>query len=125
VADEVQAYERWLNSLELTPTIVALRKRVRDVVLKERQKARPRLEELGPRQEQALDAMCESIVNQLLHTPLTELKRSRDQEDGARLVETVQRLFGLEVGQADATQATDAAEAQSAALSPSRSGRRS
>jgi glutamyl-tRNA reductase len=97
VEDEVQSYERWLRTLELTPTIVALRAHVRGVVLAERDKALGRLAGLNPAQERAVEAMCESIVNQLLHAPLTELKRGHQDGDGTGYVQAVQRLFRLEV----------------------------
>ncbi len=97
IAEEVQQYGRWLRQLELTPTIVALRERVREVVLREKAKALPRMGTLDPKTEQALEAMCEAIVGQLLHKPLSELKRSQDTSDGATLVAAVQKLFELEV----------------------------
>ena len=103
IEDEVRSYGEWLRSLELTPTIVALRERVREVVLREKQKTLPKLAGLNPQQERALEAMCESIVGQLLHAPLTELKRGAESEDGPRLVEAVQRLFKLEVAGAAAS----------------------
>jgi glutamyl-tRNA reductase len=97
IDDEVKNYERWLRTLELTPTLVALRERVRETVLREKQKAQSVLSGLTPAQDKALDAMCESIVNQLLHAPLTELKRGSESEDGSNLVAAVQRLFKLEL----------------------------
>jgi glutamyl-tRNA reductase len=97
VDEEVVKYDAWLQTLELTPTIVALRERVRETVLREKQKALPKLGELSTTQERALDAMCESIVNQLLHAPLTELKQDGQGEGGPKLVEAVRRLFRLEV----------------------------
>ena len=99
VDEEVGKYDAWLQTLELTPTIVALRERVRQTVLREKQKALPRLGELNPNQERALDAMCESIVNQLLHAPLTELKQDSliPAPGGPKLVEAVRKLFRLEV----------------------------
>ncbi|MGD8860762.1 MAG: glutamyl-tRNA reductase [Myxococcales bacterium] len=97
IEQEVDNYGKWLRSLEITPTIVALRARVRELILREKDKARGRLGELAPKQEKALDAMCESIVNQLLHKPLTELKRGQLGEDGPPLTSAVQRLFGLEL----------------------------
>jgi glutamyl-tRNA reductase len=100
VDEEVQSYERWLRTLELTPTIVALRARVRAVVLGEKEKAIGKIAGLSAPQERALELMCESIVNQLLHTPLTELKRGQQQGEGTDLVVAVQRLFKLEVDQA-------------------------
>jgi glutamyl-tRNA reductase len=97
VDEEVRNYERWLQSLELTPTIVALRERVRGVVQREKQKTLSKLGSAGAQHERALDAMCDAIVNQLLHAPTTELKRGQESPDGAKLVEAVQRLFQLEV----------------------------
>jgi glutamyl-tRNA reductase len=97
IEEEALSYDKWLRTLELTPTIVALRERVRQTVLREKDKALPKLAGLSPQQERALEAMCESIVNQLLHAPLTELKRGDDGGDSGKLVEAVQRLFKLEV----------------------------
>jgi glutamyl-tRNA reductase len=96
VDEEVADYERWLRTLELTPTIVALRERVRAVVHGERHKLAGKLTGLSAQHERALEAMCDSIVNQLLHAPLTELKRSQKDGDGAALVHAVQRLFKLD-----------------------------
>jgi glutamyl-tRNA reductase len=100
IDEEVASYDKWLRTLGLTPTIVALRARVRGTVLREKQKALAKLTGLSPQQEHALDTMCESIVNQLLHAPLTELKRGDDGKDGTRLVEAVQRLFELQIDEA-------------------------
>jgi glutamyl-tRNA reductase len=102
VDEEIGRYEKWLQTLELTPTIVALRDRVRESVMKEKDKALGKLGELTPQQQRALDQMCEGIVNQLLHAPLTELKQStseRPQPDSPKLVEAVRRLFRLEVSE--------------------------
>jgi glutamyl-tRNA reductase len=97
VAEEVEKYAAWLRGLELTPTIVALRERVRELVQREKQKSLPKLGGLTAQQQSALEAMCEGIVGQLLHAPLTELKRGHQDDDGSQLIETVQRLFKLEV----------------------------
>jgi glutamyl-tRNA reductase len=110
VDEEVKSYEQWLHTLELTPTLVALRERVRETVLREKQKALPKLSGLSAPQERALDAMCESIVNQLLHAPLTELKRGNETEDGSNLVAAVQRLFKLEVKSAASADAATVEE---------------
>jgi glutamyl-tRNA reductase len=114
IDEEVRNYERWLQSLELTPTIVALRERVRAVVQREKHKTLGKLGAAGAQHERALDAMCEAIVSQLLHAPMTELKRGHETPDGAKLVEAVQRLFQLEVAAEPAARA----ERDDAALAP-------
>jgi glutamyl-tRNA reductase len=97
IDDEVRQYGRWLRQLELTPTIVALRERVHAVVQKEKQKAMTRMGALDPKAEQAIDAMCDAIVGQLLHAPLSQLKQSQESGQSTELVSAVQRLFALEV----------------------------
>jgi glutamyl-tRNA reductase len=95
VEEEVSAFEDWQRSLDLTPTLVALRERVRSVVRGELERTLPRLKSVTDAERKSLDAMCEAIVNKLLHRPLTELKKSRGEPDGAQLVESVSRLFEL------------------------------
>jgi glutamyl-tRNA reductase len=97
IETEVRDYGKWLRQLELTPTIVALRERVREVVQREKQKALPRMGALDPKAQQAIDAMCEAIVGQLLHKPLSQLKQSQDSGESTGLVSAVQQLFALEV----------------------------
>jgi glutamyl-tRNA reductase len=95
VEEEVSAFEDWQRSLDLTPTLVALRERVRSVVRGELDRTLPRLKSLSDAERKSLDAMCEAMVNKLLHRPLTELKKSRGEPDGAQLIESVNRLFEL------------------------------
>jgi len=108
IDEEIAQYERWLSSLELTPTIVALRSQVRELVQREKHKALPKFGELDARSERALNGLCESIVNQLLHRPLTELKRGSEAGNGQELVEAVQRLFGLAVDEPEDRQSNPA-----------------
>jgi glutamyl-tRNA reductase len=92
---ELDELEKWARSVELTPTIVALRERVRGVLKAELDRTFPKLG-VPEAERQKLEAMCEAMVNKLLHQPLTELKQSQSRHDGASLVEAVQRLFRLE-----------------------------
>jgi hypothetical protein len=43
-----------------------------------------------------MNAMCEAMANKILHKPLTELKKCRDEPQGAQLVASVRRLFDLD-----------------------------
>jgi glutamyl-tRNA reductase len=92
---ELDELEKWAKSVELTPTIVALREKVRGVLRGELDKTLPKLG-VAETERQKLEAMCEAMVNKLLHQPLTELKQSQSSHDGSALVEAVQRLFKLE-----------------------------
>ena len=45
--------------------------------------------------------MAEAMANKILHRPLTELKKSREEPDCAVLVSSVRRLFELDVEATD------------------------
>ncbi|HEX7478205.1 MAG TPA: glutamyl-tRNA reductase [Polyangiales bacterium] len=93
---ELTELDRWLRAVELTPTIVALRERVRSVLRAELDKTLPKLG-VADKERRALEAMCEAMANKLLHQPLTALKQNQTGHDGVELVEAVQRLFLLQV----------------------------
>jgi len=94
IEDELDELERWARSIELTPTIVALRDRVRGLLRGELEKTLPKLA-LPEGERKKLEAMTEAMANKLLHGPLTELKQSQATTDGAMLLEAVQKLFRL------------------------------
>jgi glutamyl-tRNA reductase len=91
---ELDELERWARSIELTPTIVALRDRVRGVLRGELDKTLPKLA-IPDSERKKLEAMIEAMANKLLHAPLTELKQSQASADGSTLLEAVQKLFRL------------------------------
>lgn len=90
-------FRKWRGTLQLTPTIVALRERFRSVALEERDRTLARMGSLSDKDRQAIEAMCEAIVNKLLHQPLTELKKGCDGSDQNDLLDVVQRLFKLSI----------------------------
>jgi glutamyl-tRNA reductase len=95
VEDEVESFLTWRRSLELAPTIVALRKRFGQVAEEELRRALPRLQSLSEPDRAVLEAMSRSLVNKLLHQPMTELKAGAGAPDGALLIDAVRRLFAL------------------------------
>ena len=95
VEEELDAFLSWRRSLELAPTIVALRKRFGQIADDELQRALPRLEGASQSDRAVLEAMGRSLVNKLLHQPLTQLKAGAGEPDGALLIDAVRRLFAI------------------------------
>lgn len=93
---EVQEFEQWRRTLELAPTIVALRERYLAVVRAEVERSLPRLGPLDEGARRSLDKMCEAIVNKLLHPPLSALRAASDGDEQAELVAVTRRLFDLD-----------------------------
>jgi len=95
VSEEVESFWRWLDHLEVVPTIVALRDKVEAIRLGELQKTLGQLKDLPPRERQALEAMTTAIVNKILHAPIARLKQ-HDPRSEAFYIDAVRRLFDLE-----------------------------
>jgi glutamyl-tRNA reductase len=96
VESEVDVFWRWLGGLEVVPTIVALREKVEAIRNAELEKALASLQDQAPRHRALLDALTSSIVNKILHAPLSSLKRDGTSDEHAHLVASVRRLFDLE-----------------------------
>jgi len=95
VEEEVESFLSWRRSLELAPTIVALRKRFGQIAEEELQRALPRLEGASQSDRDVLEAMGRTLVNKLLHQPMTQLKAGAGEPDGALLIDAIRRLFAL------------------------------
>ncbi|MGI9862577.1 glutamyl-tRNA reductase [Moorella naiadis] len=97
VTAEVEAFFRWLGSLSVVPTIVALKEKASAIKDAEVRRACNRLGELTPRQQNIIAAMANTIVNQLLHEAVVNLKTAALTSRGHLYTEALQQLFGLQV----------------------------
>ncbi len=95
VVDEVEIVRQWLQSLEVTPTIVALRNRVEDIRRAEVEKVLGRLGQLSPQERELVESLASSIVNKLIHNTMVTLKSEVASADGAAFVEAARRFFNL------------------------------
>ncbi len=96
IVDEVGVLRRWLKSLEVTPTIVALKNRTETICRTELEKTLSRMEALNPRDRALVEAMVSAIVNKLVHGTLVTLKTEAASSSGAAFVEAARRFFGLD-----------------------------
>ncbi len=95
VLAEVESFWRWFSQLDVVPTIVSVRAKLERI--RQAELARV-LQELGPltdAQRQALERMTTSMVNKILHTPITRLK-THDRRDELFFVDAVRSLFELD-----------------------------
>lgn len=95
VLEEVGSVRQWLQSLEVTPTIVALRGRAEDIKRIELEKALGRLAHLSPEERALVEGLASSIVNKLLHNTMVTLKTEVASAEGAAFVEAARRFFNL------------------------------
>ncbi|UVT20779.1 MAG: glutamyl-tRNA reductase [Nitrospira sp.] len=96
VLEEVTTMLDWMKSLEVTPTIVALRNRVEDIKRVEVEKALGRLGHLSPQDRELVEGLASSIVNKLIHRTMVTLKTEVNSSNGPAFVEAARRFFHLD-----------------------------
>jgi len=96
VDEEVGQILQWLKSLEVTPTIMALRNRAEDIKQAEVNKALARLQNLSAQERSVVEGLASAIVNKLLHGSLVTLKAESTSGGGAMFIEAARRFFGLD-----------------------------
>ncbi|HSE57299.1 MAG TPA: glutamyl-tRNA reductase [Nitrospiraceae bacterium] len=96
VAEEVGVLQQWMKSLEVTPTIVALRSKADAVKKAEMERLQARLNQLSPQDQEMVESLASAIVNKLLHGTMVTLKAEADSSSGALFVEAARRFFNLE-----------------------------
>ena len=94
VEQEIQAFAGWLGSLEMLPTLTALRTLGDDVVAAVLAENEGRWEALTERDRQRVEALARAIAKRLLHTPTSHVKGLDTGHRHARL-QLLRELFGL------------------------------
>jgi glutamyl-tRNA reductase len=96
VREEVPPLVRWMKTLDVVPTIMALRRKAEDIQRAEVERTLARLGPVTPRQRQLVESLAAAITNKLLHAPLVAIKAEADSPNGTLYAELTQRLFNLE-----------------------------
>ncbi len=95
VRDEMIKFVNWYRSLDVTPTIVALREKFEGIRKKELEKTLSLHPNLSEREKQSLEALTSSIINKILHTPIRLLKRTHEEAVADLYLDALHALFGL------------------------------
>lgn len=94
---EINEFWKWLSTQFVTPTVAALKKRAEEIRQKEMTRAFNRLGNITEREKKVISSMANSIVNQLLHDPVLQLKKYALTQQGHLYTEILQNLFNLDV----------------------------
>lgn len=97
IEEEINSFFKWLSSLFVIPTIVALKDKANKIKQQELNRALRRLQNLSEKEKNIVGAMANSIVNQLIHDPIVNLKKYASTHQGHLYTEILQNLFNLEV----------------------------
>ena len=90
-----KSYLNWYNSLEMVPTIVSLRQKMEDIRISELSRLNSKLSRMSSEDQEQVDILTKSIINKILHEPVTILKQQAEESDGYLYVEVLGKLFNL------------------------------
>ncbi|HET7220157.1 MAG TPA: glutamyl-tRNA reductase, partial [Vicinamibacterales bacterium] len=96
VDQEVSRFVAWLQSREIIPTVVALRRRFEEIRQSELRRLEPKLAGLQPDARARVDEITRLMFEKLLLTPTENLKGTADDTNAAAYAEALHRLFALD-----------------------------
>jgi len=95
VQEEVTKFVHWYQALEITPTIIALKKKFEEIRKRELEKMFSFHPHLSEKERQSLEALTSAIVNKILHDPLTRLKQKDEEAMSEVYLDALKTLFQL------------------------------
>ncbi|CAN5485425.1 glutamyl-tRNA reductase [soil metagenome] len=96
VDEEVARFEAWLASLDVVPTIAALRERGHEVVDAVLAENASRWESLSDADRERVRTMAATVVRRMLHEPTLRLNGAAREESGYVYVQALRELFALD-----------------------------
>ena len=84
-----------LAGAEIEATVASLKRHLEEVRHHEVKRMRGRLGQLNSVQENAIESLTHSIIDQILETPINVLKLASRDKDSNSVIETVRRIFSL------------------------------
>ncbi len=85
VTAEVQRYQQRLQSLDAVPVIKLLQAYAEDLRQAELQRIAPKLVELSPTEQAAVESLTRSLTAKFLHAPMVAIRTAAEQGDAAEL----------------------------------------
>lgn len=95
---ELELFERWVESLEVLPAIVALRERADEILRRVLVENEDRWVSLSDADRERVEKLARAVAQRMLHEPTLRLKEIAGTDAAYETVNTVRELFGLDVG---------------------------
>ncbi len=96
IDEELSKYMQWVSTLEVVPTIVSLREKMEGIIHRELVKSGAWMENLSVEERRNVELLVNSIINKILHDPITGLKEESRDNSAMPYVAVIRRLFGLD-----------------------------
>ena len=81
--------------MEVTPTIVEIRKKADAICQAEIERTLSNIKDLPPKARKSLEKMATAITNKMLHDPIQHLKSEQQGDKGQKLA-LIRQIYGLD-----------------------------
>ncbi len=95
IESEITQFHKWLKTLDVTPTIVSLREKLEQIRFCELEKLSA-INNLSSVQMSAIEKATASMINKILHIPISNLKKMADTAEGDLYVDAVRKLYDID-----------------------------
>lgn len=95
VNEEVMKFMDWAKTLDLSPTIVALREKLETIRCGEIARMNGKISKLDDGLREILEIVSRSIINKIAHDPISFLKKTKSTSRKEINIDIVQRVFNL------------------------------
>ena len=96
IAEEVIRFGNWLQTLEIVPTIAALKEKAESIRKTEIQKSLSSLGDLTPSQIEAIEILTLSLTDKILNDPVLVLKQKAGSTSKENYLDITRELFNLD-----------------------------
>jgi glutamyl-tRNA reductase len=110
VEQEVERFGDWLASLDVVPTVAALRGRGEEIVQRVMRENEGRWESLSDADRERVETLARAVVSRMLHEPTLRIKAAAERGGSYVYLQALRELFGLEPDMPDYELADEAPE---------------
>jgi glutamyl-tRNA reductase len=96
IEQQVESFGDWLASLDVVPTIAALRERGEEIVQRVLRENEQRWESLSEADRARVELLARTVVGRLLHEPTLRMKGSAERGGAYVQLQALRELFGLD-----------------------------
>ncbi len=96
VDEAVIKFTDWYENLEVVPTIIALRKKLRVIIEAELSKTMQTLQPLTPEDQHSFKKMADAMINKILHDPTVFLKNPGPHRNKSVYLNFTRKLFNID-----------------------------
>ena len=96
VTEETLKFMLWLGSMEVTPTIVAIREKADAIRKAELEKTLSNIGSLSEKEIKEIEKMTSAMMNKILHHPIVYLKKNDSHKDKKVKLAMIRKTFNLD-----------------------------